>query len=79
MKRKKEEIDVYVEKVSAEEIEGIYDTIDLCAQKYKDNKVQRRAEEVMRNAQAAEKFEIHQLLFNGQPTGFARCSSTSSK
>ena len=31
-KRKKEEIEVYVEKVSAKEIEGEYDTRDLCAQ-----------------------------------------------
>ena len=75
MKRKKEEINVYVEKVSAKEIDGLYDTVDLCAQKYKDTKVQRRADELMREAQAAEKFEIHQLLFNGQPTGVARCTS----
>ena len=31
-KRKKDEIDVYVEKVSTKEIEGEHDTRDLCAQ-----------------------------------------------
>ena len=65
-KRKKEEIDVYVEKVSAKEIEGEYDTRDLCAQ-HSDK-------ELMKKCQAARKFEIHRLLFNGKNTGYGRCS-----
>ena len=68
-KRKKEEIDVYIERVNAKEIEGEYDTRDLCA-KHSER-------ELMKKCQAARKFEIHQLLFNGQPTGFGRCSDQS--
>ena len=65
-KRKKEEIDVYVEKVSAKETEGEYDTRDLCAQ-FSDK-------ELMKKCQAARKFEIHQLRFNGKNTGYGRCT-----
>ena len=36
MKRKKEEIDVYIEQVAAKEKEGEYDTRDMCGQKFKD-------------------------------------------
>ena len=71
MKRKKEEIDIYIEQVAAKEKEGEYDTRDLCAQTFKQEAQNKR----MRTAQEAGKFEIHQLLFNGQPTGYARCSS----
>ena len=65
-KRKKQEIDVYIEKVNAKEIEGEYDTRDLCAKHFE--------RELMKKCQAARKFEIHQLLFNGKPTGYGRCS-----
>ena len=65
-KRKKDEIDVYVEKVSAKEIEGEYDTRDLCAQFSQ--------KELMKKCQAARKFEIYQLRFNGKNTGYGRCS-----
>ena len=65
-KRKKEEIDVYIEKVSAKEIDGEYDTRDLCAQ-FSDK-------ELMKQCQAARKFEIHQLRFNGKNTGYGRCT-----
>ena len=68
-KRKKQEIDVYIEKVNAKEIEGEYDTRDLCAKHFE--------RELMKKCQAARKFEIHQLLFNGKPTGYGRCSDQS--
>ena len=75
MKRRKDEIADYVNKVSAKEIEGNYSTDDLCLQRYTDPKVQKRAEEMMRAAQAKEKFEIHQLLLDGKPTGSGQCTS----
>ena len=68
MKRKREEIEVYIEKVSTKEIEGEYEALDICAQKHSEK-------ELMRKTQAAGKFEINQLMFNGKPTGYARCSS----
>ena len=71
MKRKKEEIDVYIEQVAAKEKDGEYDTRDICGQKFKQEFQNKR----MQTAQEAGKFEIHQLLFKGQPTGYARCSS----
>ena len=71
MKRKKEEIDVYIEQVAAKEKEGEYDTRDMCCQKFKQEDQNKR----MQTAQEAGKFEIHQLLFKGKPTGYARCSS----
>ena len=69
MKRKKEEIDVYIDQVAAKEKEGEYDTRDICGQKFKESQNKR-----IQTAQEAGKFEIHQLLFKGQPTGYARCS-----
>lgn len=65
-KRKKEEIQVYVDQVDAREIEGTYDTRDLCAPFSE--------KELMKTCQAVRKFEIHQLLFNGRYTGFGRCT-----
>ena len=70
-KRKKDEIDVYVEKVSAKELEGDYGTRDLCAQ-HSDK-------ELMKKCQAVRKFEIHQLLFNGKNTGYGRCTDSRCK
>ena len=68
MKRKKEEIEVYIEKVSAKEIEGEYEAQDICGQKHSEK-------DLMRKTLAASKFEINQLIFKGKPTGYARCSS----
>ena len=68
MKRKKEEIDVYIEKVGAKEQEGEYDALDICGEKHSEK-------DLMRKTQAAGKFEIHQLFFKGKPTGYAQCSS----
>ena len=65
-KRKKDEIEVYVERVSAKEKEGEYGTRDLCAQ-HSDK-------ELMKKCQAARKFQIHPLMFNGKNTGYGRCS-----
>ena len=63
-KRKKDEIDVYVEKVSTKEIEGEYDTRELCAQ-FSEKELMKKS---------SRKFEIHQLRFNGKNTGYGRCS-----
>ena len=41
MKRKKEEIDVYIEKVGAKEQEGEYDALDICGDKHSEKDLMR--------------------------------------
>ena len=70
-KRKKEEIDVYVEEVNAKVIDGEYEPKDLCAN--------HKNKEKMRNCLEKETFELKSLLHNGKPTGFAQCTSSKCK
>ena len=68
-KRPRIEITEYCTAVEVKENDGIFNEADLCG-KYESM-------QWMKDAQKKESFSIHELLFEGQPTGYAKCSSDS--
>ena len=67
-KREKDDIDLYIDRVDAKEIDGEYDSVDLLSKNHSDR-------DRMKKCMEKEKFEIHALLYNGKPTGYGSCTS----
>ena len=78
-KRRKTEIDDYVEKIQQKQTEGLFGNTDLCADHRVahpiDDNSSMTKKSMIDACKSMEEFEIKALLHNNKPTGYAQCTS----